>query len=61
MIDEVLGELVTQQGHYMPPKLIDQVHYLYRMLDNADQAPGQEARERLAALKAAFAALSARL
>ena len=61
LIDEVRGELVTQQGHYMPPKLIDQVHYLYRMLDNADQAPGQEARERLAALQAAFAALSARL
>ena len=61
LIDEVRGELVTQQGHYMPPKLIDQVHYLYRMLDNADQAPGQEARERLAELKADFAALSARL
>ncbi|MCB1844507.1 MAG: hypothetical protein KDI09_16215 [Halioglobus sp.] len=43
--------LTTAKGTYMQPMLIDQIEYLYGMLDDADQAPGGEAIERFDALK----------
>ena len=45
------SELVTEEGRYMTPKVIDQLRYLYSMLDQADQAPGQDATERFQELK----------
>ncbi len=38
--------LNTADGRYHQPKLIDQLRYLYSMLDRADQMPGKDAYER---------------
>jgi photosystem II stability/assembly factor-like uncharacterized protein len=40
-------KLVTAEGRYQQPMLIDQLSYLYRMLDRADQKPGRDAYRRL--------------
>jgi len=56
-----LDELTTAEGTYMPPGLINQIRYLYRMLDEADQAPGSEAPGRYEALKARYDAIVAGL
>jgi len=40
------SELVTAEGRYMTPMIIDQISYLYSMLDRADQKPGRDAYER---------------
>ena len=50
-ITKVLDELVTQDGIYMQPMLIDQLGYLNSMLGRADQLPGKDAYERYAELK----------
>ena len=50
-ITKVLDELVTQDGIYMQPMLIDQLGYLNSMLRRADQLPGKDAYERYAELK----------
>ena len=42
--------LVTAEGRYQQPMLIDQLQYLYGMLDRADQPPGEEAQRRFAEL-----------
>jgi len=39
----LLEKLITAEGIYMPPMLIDKLKYLYTMLDQADQLPGQDA------------------
>ncbi|MCH7513788.1 MAG: hypothetical protein IH947_07570 [Bacteroidetes bacterium] len=51
------SELVTQQGRYMTPMLIDQLSYLYSMLDRADQMPGKDAFERYNELSGKFKSL----
>mgnify|MGYP006271296731 CR=1 FL=1 len=58
-IDAALAELVTAEGTYMPPRLIDQTAYLYRMLTQADQAPGSEAGARFRELRAALDRIAA--
>lgn len=49
-IDKKLAEfesrLVTAEGRYPTPMLIDQLVYLYSMLDRADQKPGRDAYQR---------------
>ncbi|ANO52605.1 WD40/YVTN/BNR-like repeat-containing protein [Woeseia oceani] len=45
-VQMALALLRTEEGIYMQPKLVDQVAYLYGMLDDADQQPGTDARER---------------
>jgi photosystem II stability/assembly factor-like uncharacterized protein len=40
------GSLVTEEGRYPQPRLIDQLEYLYNMLDRADQKVGADAHER---------------
>lgn len=57
VLDEALAALTTAEGTYQRPGLISQVSYLYGMLDDADQAPGQEALDRFDALSAEFAAI----
>ncbi|MBN2245415.1 MAG: hypothetical protein JW755_06190 [Candidatus Aminicenantes bacterium] len=56
-IDQKLAEirmgLETAEGPYPEPKLIDQINYLYNMLDRADQRPGRDAYQRFEELTAA--------
>jgi photosystem II stability/assembly factor-like uncharacterized protein len=42
----------STEGSYPPPKLIDQLEYLYYMTSAADQAPGSEAPARVDTLEA---------
>ncbi len=46
----VLGKLQTEKGIYMQPMIIDQISYLYNMINRADQMPGKDAYERFEAL-----------
>jgi hypothetical protein len=45
------AQLVTAEGRYQVPRLIDQTEYLASMLDQADQRPGQDAYDRFIELK----------
>jgi hypothetical protein len=58
-LEAAIARLVTEEGTYMPPRLISQISYLSRMLDNADQAPGNEAIARYDELKAEYEAILA--
>jgi photosystem II stability/assembly factor-like uncharacterized protein len=60
-IDAARERLVTEEGTYTQPMLIDQIDYLYNMISNADQAPGQEAKDRFEVLRASFAEIQAGL
>ena len=59
-LDTLHDKLATStEGSYQPPKLIDQLEYLYYMTSSADQQPGTDAftryetlRDRLADLRA---------
>lgn len=53
----VESELVTAEGRYMTPMLIDQIRYLSSMIDRADQLPGQDAYLRFEELKNRLEAL----
>ncbi len=54
-LDELHDLLVTTEEHRYPtPMLLDQIEYLYAMLDRADQRPGGDAYERFEELKAAL-------
>lgn len=46
--------LNTAEGRYQTPQLIDQLNYLYNMLNRADQRPGKDAYDRLDWLKKEF-------
>lgn len=48
---QVQDQLVTPDGIYMTPMLIDQIRYLRMMLSQADQRPGKDAYERYDELK----------
>ncbi|MFW6140896.1 MAG: hypothetical protein ACOC5S_06040, partial [Acidobacteriota bacterium] len=44
---EIKKKLVTREGiRYPQPMLIDQIQYLYSILNRADQKPGKDAYER---------------
>ena len=45
------ARLVTAEGRYQTPMLVDQLEYLYGMLTRADQKPGADAYERYAELE----------
>ncbi|MCB0686670.1 MAG: hypothetical protein KDC53_09095, partial [Saprospiraceae bacterium] len=47
----IKAEITTNEGRYPTPMLIDQISYLYSMLDQADQAPGQDAIKRYSELR----------
>jgi len=51
------AQLVTAEGRYMKPMLIDQLSYLYSMLVRADQLPGQDAFDRYNELSRHFEGL----
>ena len=44
-------QLITKEGHYQKPVLIDQLNYLRQLLDQADQRPGKDAVDRYVELK----------
>jgi len=46
--------LITKEGRYMKPVLVDQTRYLSSMIGRADQRPGQDAYERYEELKGEF-------
>jgi hypothetical protein len=50
-------QLVTAQGTYRQPMLIDQIGYLYGVVRRADQLPGRDVFERLEELRAEKAKL----
>ncbi len=53
-IDAIISQLKTKEGIYELPLLIDQISYLYYMLGDTDQTPGQDAYERYTELKEIF-------
>ena len=57
LLNSIKKELVTAEGRYQTPMLIDQLQYLSGMLGRADQAPGKDAYERFETLKAKFESL----
>lgn len=50
-------QLVTHQGRYPQPMLIDQINYLSSMINRADQKPGKDAHDRFKELKSKLDAL----
>jgi photosystem II stability/assembly factor-like uncharacterized protein len=56
-LEPTLAALVTEEGAYMPPRLISQIGYLNNMLGRADQAPGDEALDRFNVLSQEFEVL----
>ncbi|MEO0481328.1 MAG: hypothetical protein AAF196_17810 [Planctomycetota bacterium] len=56
-LTSVRDALETSAGTYQQPKLLDQLGYLREVLQSADQAPGQDAIERLAELQTAVQGL----
>ena len=55
----IQDQLVTADGIYMTPMLIDQVRYLRYMLSQADQRPGKDAYDRYEELKNRFSTILA--
>ena len=53
-IQEIYNQLVTKSGRYEQPMFLDQIRYLYSMLQRADQKPGRDAYERFETLKRWF-------
>ena len=45
-LNEIIKDLVTEDGPYMQPMLIDQLKYLYNMVSRADQTLGKDAYNR---------------
>jgi len=52
--DEIVSILKTPEGRYQQPALISQMSYLYSMLKQADQRPGQDAYARYEELSQLF-------
>lgn len=50
-LSKLESELVTNEGAYEKPMLIDQLNYLRQLLDQADQRPGKDAYDRYEELK----------
>lgn len=54
---QIEEQLVTADGIYMTPMLIDQLRYLRSMLNQADQRPGKDAYDRYEELKNRFSTI----
>lgn len=50
-LEQLEAELLTEEGSYRQPKLIDQINYLYSVIRNSDQAVGEDVKVRLEELK----------
>ena len=53
-LTNIHNQLQTLDGTYMKPMLIEQIEYLYNMVNRADQAPGKDAIIRYEELKSQF-------
>ena len=53
-LESLRAELVTAGGRYPQPMIVDQIAYLYGMLSQADQRPGEDASIRLGELSEAL-------
>lgn len=60
-LKDLTNMLVTAEGSYTQPMLVDQVNYLYGILRGADQLPGKDVIERLVELRAETKKLEAML
>ncbi len=62
-LEEVHSAFVTDPSisSYPQPMLLDQIQYLYSMLQTADQKPGRDAYERLEVRKREVAELAQRM
>ena len=49
-VEDIIAKLKTPEGRYQKPALIAQMSYLFSMLKQADQKPGQDAYERFESL-----------
>jgi photosystem II stability/assembly factor-like uncharacterized protein len=58
---KILAELVTKDGNYMRPMLIDQLKYLYSMVAKADQVVGEDAYNRYKELSIQLEAITKKL
>ncbi len=47
----IWSQLVTAEGRYQKPMLLDQLLYLEKMMDRADQRPGRDAYQQFATLR----------
>jgi len=56
-LEFIKTELVTSEGRYQTPMIIDQIRYLSSMIDRADQMHGKDAFERYEELKTRLEAL----
>ncbi len=56
-VRHMLDQLVTPEGRYPKPRLIDQIGYLYGIISRADQRPGQDAYVRYEELARELAVL----
>lgn len=54
-LEALEARMVTAEGRYMQPMLVDQLSYLYSMLTDADQKVGKDAFQRFAELQAELA------
>ncbi len=62
LLQVVQSKLVTNNEiRYPTPMLLDQISYLYAMLNRADQKPGKDAYERFTELSKLFAGIDAEL
>ena len=53
-VEELIAQLKTKEGIYELPQLVDQISYLYNLLGDTDQMPGQDAFDRYEELKSAL-------
>jgi len=56
-VKSMIAELKTEEGIYQLPRLVDQISYLYNMLGDTDQLPGQDVYERYEELMGVFTGL----
>jgi photosystem II stability/assembly factor-like uncharacterized protein len=50
-LEGLLARVQTAEGIYMQPMIADQWRYLYSMMNQADQVPGRDARQRFSELE----------
>lgn len=56
-VSSLIIQLKTKEGIYELPRMVDQISYLYNMLGDTDQLPGQDVYERYEELKNMFMTL----
>lgn len=60
-VEAGLKELKTESGAYPQPMLVDQISYLYGIINDADQLPGMEVQKRFEELNLKLTEISSRL